>query len=171
MQKHIKLLISTILVIMFSSISGTVFAGEPEFHDHTANQDKEQAGHWDAALMLDHGKPWATDTPLRQGMSQIRDAVQSATPEFQKGKLSRARAKVLAKSIETSVNFMLTNCKLEPEADASLHVILVQLLSAANEVKLDPQTKNGMPRMHEVLGKYPLYFDQPGWKAIEPIVH
>ena len=171
MQKFIKLSTTTILVIMFSDVTCTVFAGEPELHHHTANHDQEQGGHWDAALKLNHGKPWATDTALRQGMSRIRDAVQSATPAFKKGKLSRARAKVLAKSIETNVNFMLTNCKLEPMADASLHVILVQLLSAANEIKSDPQTKNGMPRMHEVLGKYPLYFDQPGWKAVEPEVH
>lgn len=171
MQKFIKLSTSTILVIMFYSVSGTVFAGKPELHHHTATHGQEQGGHWDAALMLDHGKPWATDTALRQGMGRIRDAVQSATPAFQKRKLSDARAKGLAKSIETSVNFMLTNCKLEPEADASLHVILVQLLSAANKIKSDPQTKNGMPRMHEVLAKYPLYFDQPGWKAVEPLVH
>ena len=168
MQKFIKLSTSTILVIMFSSVSGTVFAGKPELHHHTANHGQVQGGRWDAALMLDNGKPWNTDTALRQGMSRIRDAVRSATPAFKKGKLSRARAKVLAKSIETNVNFMLTNCKLEPMADASLHIILVQLLSAANEIKSDPQTKNGMPRMHEVLGKYPLYFDQPGWKAVEP---
>ena len=168
MKTFIKLSICMILVIMFSSVPGTVFAVEPELHHHTARPGQEQGGQWDAALTLDHGKPWTTDNPLRQGMSRIRDAVQSATPAYKKGKLSRAGAKGLAKSIETSVNFMLTNCKLEPMADASLHVILVQLLSAANEIKSDPQTKNGMPRMHEVLGKYPLYFDQPGWKAVEP---
>ena len=77
--------------------------------------------------------------------------------------MTQAQASALAVTIEKSTGYMVANCKLKPDADATLHVLLGQLLEAAAAIRTDPHSAKGMPRIHATLETYPRYFSHPGW--------
>jgi hypothetical protein len=111
-------------------------AGDAHSHDHAAGEAK---------LVLNQGKKWQTDAPLRQGMENIRGAVA-------KGMKSDA----LAKKVEAEVAGIVQNCKLEPAADEQLHIVIADLLAGA----ADPH------RVTEALNAYGEHFDHAGWKRL-----
>ena len=89
---------------------------EVQQHDH---------GHGTAPqLTLDHGKRWATDAPLREGMTRIRAVVEPRLEQVHAGRIDRATYSQMASEIEAQLAYIVGNCKLEPEADAVLHVII-----------------------------------------------
>lgn len=101
------------------------------------------------------GGNWATDAPLRQGMESIHGAMASALPAFEKGELSAAAATELASEVQTQVQSLIANCKLEPAADAQLHIVIGQMLAAAEALAKDPMSGEGMPRLHQTVKTYP----------------
>lgn len=128
-------------------------------HEHPVKKERAQPE-------LNHGKRWATDTSLREGMIRIRTAVLEAQESSVDGKLNRAKATTLATSVDTALNYMFEHCKLEPEADANLHILLERLMHAANAVKTAPDSTEGVPEIMEVLEAYPRYFDHPDWQSL-----
>jgi hypothetical protein len=128
-------------------------------------QPSHEHGHAQSMqIELDHGRLWATDAPLRQGMERIRAAVDTA--QQADPKLNPAQALTLAAAVEDGIAFMVQHCRLEPKADANLHILLGRLSAAATQVKADPQAADGLPQMLEMLDIYPRRFSHPGWKAI-----
>ena len=73
-----------------------------------------------------------------------------------------------AGAVEAAVTYMFANCKLPPEPDAALHDILVPLLTAAQALKADPRNVKAIDEMRAAIERYPLYFDDPGWKRPNP---
>lgn len=133
----------------------------PEAHDH--DHDDAHARHADADLLqLDDGRPWAVDAALVEGMQRIRDAVAAAQAV---APLDAAAAAALAQSVEDQVAFLIAHCRLEPAADATLHVLIARLLGAAHALRTDPATPDGLPVMLDTLDLYPRYFAHPGWMA------
>lgn len=130
------------------------------------SHDHGHAEHGMVQLELDHGRLWATDAPLREGMERIRAAVAKARQAGAQRGLNAAQAKTLANAIEDGIAFMVQHCRLEPKADANLHILLERLSAAATVVKANPKAANGLTQMLEVLDAYPRYFNHPGWKAI-----
>lgn len=114
----------------------------------------------------DQGR-WATDTPLRQGMERIRNAVDARLAAFHQGQLVAAEVGQLADTIDENVSFMVANCKLEPEADATLHVLLGEILEGKRMLQQDPSDPQGMPRIIQALVKYPEYFEHHEWQPLE----
>lgn len=129
--------------------------------EHAHGQDNH-------ALELNAGQKWATDDPLRQGMTKIRDAVDAKLPAVHRGKMSKAQYDALGRQIDTQIAYIVQNCKLDPKADAVLHVILADL-SEGNEILQGKQAKlersDGVVKVVHALGQYGSYFDHPGWKA------
>ena len=105
------------------------------------------------------GKRWATDAPLREGMGRIRKSVEELG-HFASGHLSASQANDLAAGIEKDVNFLIANCKLEPEADAALHLIIAKLLQGAQAIKTDPADAKGMELLHAAVADYERSFDE-----------
>lgn len=134
-----------------------------ETSEHDAHQHE---GHAASALSLNQGAKWHSDAPLRQGMQSINDAVINAVPDFHRDALTKPDAEKLASHINKQVEYLVANCKLEPQADAVLHVFIGDLLAGADELAKQPLSMQGLPRIVGVLQQYPNYFDQPGWKAI-----
>ncbi len=131
----------------------------PEAHGH----DDAHARHADADLLqLDEGRPWPVDAALVDGMQRIRDAVAAAQAV---APLDAAAAAALAQSVEDQVAFLIAHCRLEPAADATLHVLIARLLGAAHALRTDPATPDGLPVMLDTLDLYPRYFAHPGWMA------
>ena len=125
--------------------------------DHHARKALEAS-----KLSLDHGKKWQTDAPLRHGMQRINDAVLQAVPAYHKDSLTLPEAGKLSSEINTQVAYMIANCKLEPTADATLHVFIGDLLAGAARMEGDPASPQGLPHIVRTLDQYTKYFDHPG---------
>ena len=78
-------------------------------------------------LTLNQGRKWATDEPLRAGMGRIRGLVEPQLGAAHAGKLTPAQYRELATQVETEVGRIVANCKLEPKADAMLHLVIADL--------------------------------------------
>jgi hypothetical protein len=148
-------------------------AGE---HDHQAAADAEGTkhahddhdGHHDhhgQALSLDHdGRAWHTDEALREGMQRIRDAVALATAEQEASGHDAGRDAELADAVDEAVAFLFANCRLEPEADANLHILLARVMVASAALREDGESGEGLLGLIAALEDYPRYFDHPGWE-------
>ena len=108
------------------------------------------------------GGKWATDAPLRQGMERIHGAMADALPAFEKGELAPNTAIALAVEVRDQVQYLIANCKLEPAADAQLHIVIGQMLAAADALSKEPMSTEGMPRLHDAMQLYGDYFEHPG---------
>jgi hypothetical protein len=131
-------------------------------HDHAAAP---------ARLALDAGRKWGTDEPLRKAMTKVRNAMDQSVHPIHEGKFSAARYGALAKTINGEVSYMVSNCKLEPKADAQLHLIVAELLEGAEAMEGKSKTMKRQDGALKVLGaldNYGGYFDDPTWK---PIAH
>jgi hypothetical protein len=133
--------------------------------------DAHEHGHGGAEahkLQLDHGKKWATDEPLRKGMSEIRSLVDAQHDRIHKGTLKPADYAALGKKIEAQVGYVVANCKLDPKADANLHVVLEQMLEGVEAMKGEPKKnpRAGAGKVVDALNNYGNHFDHPGWKRL-----
>jgi hypothetical protein len=134
-------------------------------HDHGHH-------HHDAApakLELDHGKKWKTDEPLRQSMANMRGAIAERLHEIHSGRLSQEQYAALGKTIESQVGAIVAECKLEPKADAMLHIVVADLLGAADVMQGKAQGKpaEAAHRAAMALNSYGRYFNHPKWAALK----
>jgi hypothetical protein len=110
------------------------------------------------SLALDHGRKWQTDAPLRQGMENIRAALSEGMTY-----------EALAAEVRSEVAGIVQNCRLEPAADAQLHVVLIQLLAGAEamEGKVPGENRrDGAERIGKALNAYGGHFDHEGWRDL-----
>lgn len=123
-------------------------------------------------LSLDRGHRWATDEALRNGMDRIRGLVEPRLGDTHAGKLSAAQYRELATQVEVEVGTIVANCKLEPKADAMLHLVIADLgegtdAMAGKNPKLSPA--QGMAKVALAVNEYGRHFDHPGFKPIRNV--
>ncbi len=157
------MIIRKILILLAAfgiSLGGAVAAEHRHGHDHGAAPAK---------LSLDNGRKWPTDEALRQGMSNIRNSMAASLHGIHENRLSPAQYAELAKKVQDEVGNIVANCKLEPKADAQLHVVVADILAGA-EAMASPAKKAGRQggaiRIIGALDKYGAHFDHPGWTAL-----
>lgn len=158
MKLHRRALL--ILFCMFLVSSGRVLAVD----GHAAHHEQGAA-----TLSLDHGKQWPTDAPLREGMDALRVAFAERLHAIHSGDLSAAEYKVLGDLTEKTVADIVAQCRLKPEADAMLHVIIADLLAGADIMtgKVAGEPRAGAHTAVTALNNYGQYFDHPGWIGLE----
>lgn len=141
----------------FAATGNTIAA---DSHQHAAGEP--------AKLVLDHGKKWPTDEPLRKGMTVIREALAAKHDAIHKGKLASAEYKALGGTVETQVATIVAQCKLEPAADANLHLIIAELLAGADAMQGKSKTTPaaGAAQVVRAVNQYGQYFNHPGWKPL-----
>jgi hypothetical protein len=117
-------------------------------------------------LSLNQGKKWATDEPLRKGMAEIRSLVDAQHEGIHKGRLKPGEYAALGAKIEAQVGYIVANCKLAPDADANLHVILEEMLEGVEAMKGEEKKspRAGAGKVVDALNEYGQHFDHPGWK-------
>ena len=118
-----------------------------------------------AQLTLNNGQKWVTDDNLRLGMSRIRDALATELPAIRAGKASVKQYRSLAKKTNEQIEFMVQKCKLEPQADAMLHLLLADIIAGADamQAKKGSEARKGAEQIAHALENYGAYFDHPGW--------
>ena len=95
-----------------------------------------------------------------RGMSSVRKLA-AAVPEGSTPSDEAARR--LADGVRDQVAFMVSNCKLEPKADAVLHVMIADLSTGADELASPATRPAGLQRIRKALQQYPEYFAPAGW--------
>jgi hypothetical protein len=120
-------------------------AGESHEHGHGAGEAK---------LVLDHGKKWQTDAPLRKGMENIRAVL-----------ATRQKPEALAELVNAEVAYIVQNCKLPEDADAQLHLLIAELLAGTDAMKGE-HPREGTERVAKALDQYGEFFEHPGWRKL-----
>ena len=123
-----------------------------------------------SGLQLDKGRKWSTDEPLRQGMSRIQGAVGKRLDAAHAGKLTDAQYGEVAKEVTAQVAYVVRNCKLEPAADAVLHVIIADMVTGADAMQgkvKGSAPRTGFVKVVQALDNYATYFEHPGWKSLQ----
>lgn len=150
--------------LLASLFSPAVIAAESGDHGHHHPPYHQTS---DAELKRNAGQPWQTDAPLREAMMRIRQAAEGAEHAAQHKQFGAAEAHLLAKTIRDSIAYMVANCQLPPDADATLHALLGRLASAAAAVENAPTSADGLPKIHQTLRLYPQYFADADWSEPE----
>jgi flagellar basal body-associated protein FliL len=157
-----RTILVALLVILFVGVGFLLRGHFKEGHGHAHAHEESGA----TALSLNNGKRWDTDLPLRTGMQRIRDAASPVLAAHAKRSVSPNDAKALSASIQEHVNFLIQNCKLEPKADAALHILITDLLRGGALLAADPASPEGATLLTQALRQYPDYFDHPGWTPL-----
>lgn len=138
-------------------------SGSHESHGHASH------GSAKPALALDNGRQWATDQALRRHMGEVRAMLAVHREAILEGSLSEKDAHVLGSAIEAKVAAILTECRLDPEADRNLHAIVAQLVEAADilqgKSRRVPAAK-GARHAVRAAQMYATYFSHPGWVPV-----
>ncbi len=145
----------TILFIAMSAllIGAAVWVEHAWFGHTPAAHEHAEAEH--TQMALNAGKRWATDEALRTGMQRIRDAA------------AEQQGAALATTTKEQVDYLITNCKLDSQADAALHGIISQLLTGADMLSKKPESLEGMEKIRHALHQYPDYFDHPDFEVTQ----
>ena len=140
------------------TFSGAPFAATEHSHDRSAPAQE---------LRLNNGQKWATDDPLRRGMSEIHSALTASLPRINQGQLTKSDFSALADQIQAQVDFIVTNCKLPEDADFQLHIVLTKVLEGIVAMKAEADQTHGLLAVLEALNAYGDHFDQPGWTTLK----
>jgi hypothetical protein len=158
--------ITIVLAAAALALASAAMAGTQESTD-TAQAHQGHAAHEPApAPVLAEGQRWATDAPLREAMLRIREGVASRMHAFHEGSLPAAEAQSLAAAVEADVQYMIANCRLEPQPDAALHALIGRMLGSAEALRADPADPGGMPELVSVVRDYGATFNHPGWDPL-----
>lgn len=151
-------------------LAAAVAAATPALAAGAAPHDGHE-GHSSAStqLRLDHGRKWATDAPLRDGMTRIRALVAPQLAAAHAGRLADKDYAALAAKLDVEVTGIVTNCKLPPQADAVLHVILSELATGSTAMAgrtPGADRARGLVQVATAVNHYGRYFDHRGFAPI-----
>lgn len=121
-------------------------------------------------LELNAGKKWGTDDALRQAMSTIHTSVSQALPMAHAGKATPADYDAFGQAVTTQITYMVENCKLDPKADAQLHLIVADIMNgveAAQGKQGEKKRASGVVKVAQAANAYGKHFDHAGWQAIK----
>ena len=120
--------VAAALAGMLALAQGPALGAAPA-HDHA------QAAGAPTGLTLDHGRRWTTDAPLRQRMGEIRAFLAPHLAAIHRGTLPAAEYRALGAAVEHTVAAIIAECKLPPEADAMLHLVVADLHLEAHAIE------------------------------------
>lgn len=151
-----------VIVAIVAVLAVIGFLAWPHLH-HAHGHSHGSADGDSPVLVLNDGKPWSTDEALRTGMQRMREAIALGLDKHRQGRLQPEDTAMLATAVQDNVNYLIQNCRLEPKADAVLHVFITGLLGGAALVNAKPPASEGFEKLAHALSEYPKYFDHPGW--------
>lgn len=126
-------------------------------HAHANGHDQA------AAPVLAVGQRWATNASLRAAMNRIRESVAMRLPAYHQDDLQAAEADALAAEVKRDIQSMIANCRLAPEPDAALHVLIGRMMGALDALHANPASTHGMPQLVSVVNDYQSMFEHAGY--------
>ena len=158
--------VSLLALLVSTGCSRSEAPAEDQHAAHAHEEHAHHAAHSDA-LTPPAGERWETDEPLRGSMERLRATVEEVLPADESASLDATTAQTVAQTVEREVAFMIENCKLPPEPDAALHVLIARMMSASNGLKNSPPDADGLNELVRVLDDYGAHFDHAGWTPLE----
>lgn len=155
MKSPIYLLLAALLATPLA----TMATAEP--HDHHAGATQK--------MTRNAGKKWATDQALRQGMNAIRLSAATLLPLAHGDQANDADYDAFAREVTAQVEYIVQHCKLEPKADAQLHLAIGAIMAGVDMAKGEqPGVKRseGVLKVAHTLNTYGKHFDHPNWKPL-----
>lgn len=155
---------SPIALLLALALSSPLAVLAADSHDHGHGKSGPQK------LELNAGKKWGTDAALRQAMSGIQKSVSHTLPAAHSGKATAADYDAFGKEVTAQVTYMVENCKLDPKADAQLHLIVADIMNgveAAQGKQGEKQRAAGVVKVAQAANAYGKHFDHTGWQAIK----
>lgn len=156
MKQLTTLLLAAALAVPLTSMAASA-------HDSHGSAETHQ-------LQLNAGKKWDTDAPLRQAMTAVHASVTKILPAAHAGKATAADYDAFGNAVGQQVAYMVENCKLPPEADAQLHIIVVDLVAGAEAAQGkhgEGKRAAGVVQVAQASNAYGKYFSHSGWKAVK----
>lgn len=147
-------LISGILGIASAAVVGLALHSRDHGEAHRAHDRPDEL-----ALTLNDGKKWETDATLRRGMARIAALVAPLASKMEEERLDPIEAARVADGVRDEVNILVSNCRLEPKADAALHVLIGEMLAGADILLQPDPSMEGVRMISEALDLYPRYFE------------
>lgn len=149
-----------LLIVLFCVFfSCAVLASTPHEHGHQQQSDK---------LVLNDGQKWPTDAPLRDAMATLRHSLMAVLDDIHHHRLNDQGYVKLAEEVQQQSHQIISQCALEPQADAQFHIILAQLLKSAQSMQQPEQQRQGAILLLNALQNYQIYFEDPDFA---PVVH
>ena len=158
----------TAVVVLVSGFGLAVVAQAAPQHAHEHHAASAAAS--TASAVPVPAQRFAPDASLKTGIRRAYTAVDQLQ-HHEMGHMSESMVVDRATVVEDAVTYMFAHCKLAAAPDAALHGILVPLIGAAQALKADPHDVKAVAEMRAVLGRYPQYFNDPGWDQPVPIEH
>lgn len=158
MKPYAPYVFAAALALSLGALSPATFAADEHSHGH---------GSAPAKLQLNKGKKWQTDEPLRKSMVSIREAVHGAPAPLHKGTAKPEAYAEVGKRVEAEVGKIVKECKLPPDADAQLHIVVADLIAGADAMKDAKDAKAGragLIKVNSAVTAYAKHFDHPGFK-------
>lgn len=122
-----------------------------------------------AELRLDEGgRKWSTDAPLRKSMSAMRADLAAKLHAIHGGQLGKADYAKLGQGIEARIGDIVSQCKLDSKADAMLHIVIAELVQAA-DIMQGKALGDPAAAAHQAalaLNGYGKHFNHPAWKPL-----
>ena len=115
--------------------------------------------HSPAATAAPSAGRMATDAALRQGMEGIRTTMVAALAK-RPGPADYPR---MANDVEAGIDRITATCKLDPEADARLHLVLARMIDGIGHLRGTDKQQAGVALILGALDEYGRGFDHPGW--------
>lgn len=129
-------------------------------HEHDAQTHKLE-------LALNHGKRWTIDESLHIGMTSLKREIEINLEAIHNNQFSTTQYQELARSLNDHLNFLFKNCKLEPQADAQLHILLAKIMGGVEQIKSNDNQKQGVVLIIQSLQEYPVYFEDSNWQPLK----
>lgn len=117
-------------------------------------------------LVLNHGAKWQGDQNMITGMSAIHDIMTANLETIHAGTLSAEATRGIAADMQKQIDFMVSNCVLEPEVDEQLHIVLGEILTGISVLETG-EVKPGAVTIVRALNAYGGHFQHPGWQMID----
>lgn len=148
-------------IALFLITAGTQIAWSAvEQPEHNVEKKTE------SGLTLNNGELWPTDAHVRAGMTSIQRDIGESLPSIHSGSMTDKQYFILAKKIHRYVDDILQNCKLPPEADAQLHIVLSGVIKGALTMESQTAQASGAAMIVHALDQYARHFEHPNWKAL-----
>jgi hypothetical protein len=107
---------------------------------------------------------YPTDATLREAMDGVRNGVE-AFAHARHGHMGPAQVRALADHLDSQVARVFRDCELAPEADSSMHMLLLTILAADRAMRETPGDFGPVDAMDRAIADYARLFDDPGARA------
>lgn len=152
--------------LMFAlSVVAATFAVQALAAEHSHDDHAHHA----AQLQLNNGKKWPSDAALRASMTALRAAFAEKLGAIHSGKLDSDGYRALGSKIDGEIANIVAQCKLEPKADAMLHIVIGDLAAGADVMqgRAAGEPMGGAHKAAMALNAYGRHFQHPGWKPLK----